>query len=100
MAAVYATLQKVVAEMSVNVRTRRSHSPPRALSYRLSSTALSRPARIPLTWQSSLNAIHGRAFFVQFNLDTLQSWLATAESVIGIAIEGVFVAMLIQRLFR
>ena len=48
----------------------------------------------------SLNAIHGRVFFIQFGLDTLQSWLATAESVIGIVIEGVFVAMIIQRLFR
>jgi hypothetical protein len=47
-----------------------------------------------------LNAIHGRVFFVQFGLDTLQSWLATAESVIGVVIEGVFVAMIIQRLFR
>jgi uncharacterized protein YjbI with pentapeptide repeats len=50
--------------------------------------------------QISLNAIHGRVFFAQFHLDTLQSWLATAESVVGIVIEGVFVAMLIQRLFR
>jgi hypothetical protein len=50
--------------------------------------------------QISLNAIHGRVFFAQFGLDTLQSWLATAESVIGIVIEGVFVAMIIQRLFR
>jgi hypothetical protein len=49
--------------------------------------------------QISLNAIHGRVFFVQFGLDTLQSWLATAESVIGIVIEGVFVAMVIQRFF-
>jgi hypothetical protein len=50
--------------------------------------------------QISLNAIHGRVFFAQFALDTAQSWLATAESVVGIVIEGVFVAMLIQRLFR
>jgi hypothetical protein len=50
--------------------------------------------------QISLNAIHGRVFFAQFHLDTFQSWLATAESVIGIVIEGVFVAMIIQRLFR
>ncbi len=50
--------------------------------------------------QISLNAIHGRVFFASFTLDTLQSWLATAESVAGIVIEGVFVAMLIQRLFR
>ena len=49
--------------------------------------------------QISLNAIHGRVFFVQFGLDTLQSWLATIESIFGIVIEGVFVAMLIQRFF-
>ena len=49
--------------------------------------------------QISLNAIHGRVFFAQFHLDTLQSWLATAESIIGIVIEGVFVAMLVQRFF-
>jgi hypothetical protein len=49
--------------------------------------------------QVSLNAVHGRVFFVQFHLDTLQSWLATAESIIGIVIEGVFVAMLVQRFF-
>jgi hypothetical protein len=28
--------------------------------------------------QISLNAIHGRVFFAQFHLDTIQSWLATA----------------------
>lgn len=50
-------------------------------------------------YQVSLNAVHGRVFFVQFGLDTLQSWLATAESIIGIVIEGVFVAMIIQRFF-
>lgn len=50
-------------------------------------------------FQISLNAIHGRVFFVQFGLDTVQSWLATAESIVGIVIEGVFVAMLIQRFF-
>jgi hypothetical protein len=50
-------------------------------------------------FQISLNAIHGRVFFAQFGLDTAQSWLATAESIVGIVIEGVFVAMLIQRFF-
>jgi hypothetical protein len=49
--------------------------------------------------QISLNAVHGRVFFAQFHLDTLQSWLATAESIMGIVIEGVFVALLIQRFF-
>jgi|SRR6516164_6092437 hypothetical protein len=50
--------------------------------------------------QISFNAIHRRVIFAQFALDTLQSWLATAESVIGVVIEGVFVAMIIQRLFH
>jgi hypothetical protein len=49
--------------------------------------------------QISLNAIHGRVFFAQFGLDTRQSWLATGESILGIVIEGAFVAMLIQRFF-
>jgi len=49
--------------------------------------------------QISLNAIHGRVFFAQFGLDTVQSWIAMAESVVAIVIEGVFVAVLIQRLF-
>ena len=30
--------------------------------------------------EASLNAIHGRVFFAQFHLDTVQSWLATAAS--------------------
>lgn len=51
------------------------------------------------TLQISLNAVHGRVFFAQFHLDTLQSWLATGESIIGIIVESVFVAMLIQRFF-
>jgi hypothetical protein len=46
-----------------------------------------------------LNAIHGRVFFAKFSLDTAQSWLATGESLVGIVIEGMFVAMLIQRFF-
>jgi purine-cytosine permease-like protein len=33
------------------------------------------------------------------SLDTAQSWIATAESVVGIVNEGLFVAVLIQRLF-
>jgi len=49
--------------------------------------------------QLSLNAIHGRVFFSQFTLDTPDSWLATIESIVGIVIDGIFVAMLIQRFF-
>jgi hypothetical protein len=47
----------------------------------------------------SLTAIHGRVFFEQFNF-TPQAWIAAIESVVGIVIEGIFVAMLIQRWFQ
>lgn len=46
----------------------------------------------------SLTAIHRRVFFEQFNF-TVQAWVAAVESIVGIVIEGVFVAMLIQRFF-
>ena len=56
-----------------------------------------------LTWYQailvSLTAIHGRVFFESFGLNSIQSWIAAIESVVGIVIEGVFVAMLIQRFF-
>jgi hypothetical protein len=47
----------------------------------------------------SLTAIHGRVFITSFGLDSVQSWVAAIESVVGIVIEGTFVAMLIQRFF-
>lgn len=53
-------------------------------------------------WDSflvSLSAIHGRAVFEQLGAWTPAAWVAAIESVIGIVIEGVFVAMLIQRFF-
>jgi Pentapeptide repeats (8 copies) len=54
-------------------------------------------------WDSflvSLSAIHGRATFETLGAWTPAAWVAAVESVIGIFIEGVFVAMIIQRLFR
>jgi hypothetical protein len=33
-------------------------------------------------------------------LDSAQAWITTVQSVVGVAIAGVFVAMLIQRYFR
>jgi hypothetical protein len=47
----------------------------------------------------SLTAIHGRVFITTFGRDSIQAWIAAVESVVGIVIEGVFVAMLIQRFF-
>jgi uncharacterized protein YjbI with pentapeptide repeats len=47
----------------------------------------------------SLTAVHGRVFFEQFGLNSVQAWIAAVEAVVGLVIEGVFVAMLIQRFF-
>jgi uncharacterized protein YjbI with pentapeptide repeats len=51
-------------------------------------------------WDSflvSLSAIHGRTVFEQLGAWTPAAWTAAVESVVGIVIEGVFVAMLVQR---
>lgn len=53
-------------------------------------------------WDSflvSLSAIHGRTTFEQLGAWSPAAWTAAVESVFGIVIEGVFVAMLIQRFF-
>jgi hypothetical protein len=47
----------------------------------------------------SLSAIHGRTTFEQLGAWTPAAWTAAVESVVGILIEGVFVAMLVQRFF-
>jgi hypothetical protein len=57
---------------------------------------------IQALWDSflvSLSAIHGRTTFEQLGAWTPTAWVAAVESVVGIVIEGVFVAMLIQRFF-
>jgi hypothetical protein len=57
-------------------------------------------------WQSfldcflvSVSAVHGRTTFELLGAWSLAAWAAAVESVVGIVIEGVFVAMLIQRFF-
>lgn len=53
-------------------------------------------------WDSfliSLSAIHGRTTFEQLGAWSFAAWIAAVESVVGIVIEGVFVAMLVQRFF-
>jgi uncharacterized protein YjbI with pentapeptide repeats len=56
---------------------------------------------VPLVdaFQVSITAIHGRVFFEQLKLGSTVAWVAAAESIIGIVIEGVFTAMLVQRFF-
>jgi hypothetical protein len=60
-------------------------------------------AGTPLAWPDALlvsfTAIHGRVFLGQFGLHTALSWIAGVEAVAGIVVEGIFVAMLIQRFF-
>jgi hypothetical protein len=47
----------------------------------------------------SVNSEQKRYELTPFGLDSLQSWIAAVESVVGIVIEGVFVAMPIQWFF-
>jgi hypothetical protein len=47
----------------------------------------------------SLSAVHGRATFEQLGAWSAAAWVAAVQSVAGIVIEGVFVAMLVQRFF-
>jgi uncharacterized protein YjbI with pentapeptide repeats len=59
------------------------------------------PPHLPLhqAFLESITAFHGRVFFEQFNLDTPQIWFTSLEAIAGLIIEGVFIAMLIQRFF-
>ncbi|SRR5258708_7184674 len=47
----------------------------------------------------SIMAFHGRVFLEQFNTNTPQIWLTAFEGITGLVVEGVFIAMLIQRYF-
>jgi uncharacterized protein YjbI with pentapeptide repeats len=47
----------------------------------------------------SFTGMHGRVFVGNFGLDSVLSWIAGVEALAGIVFEGVFVAMLVQRLF-
>ncbi len=47
----------------------------------------------------SVTAFHGRVFSGQFGIATPVAWVAAVEAVLGLLIEGVFIAMLTQRFF-
>jgi hypothetical protein len=57
----------------------------------------------PLTWPEaflvSITAFHGRVYAAQFPPGSAQSWASVIESVVGVVIEGIFIAMLTQRFF-
>ncbi len=48
----------------------------------------------------SITAFHGRVFSEQFYPNTPQIWITAIEAIAGLIIEGVFIAMLIQRFFE
>ena len=47
----------------------------------------------------SVTAFHGRVFVEVFASNTPQIWVTASEAVVGLLIEGIFVAMLTQRFF-
>ena len=47
----------------------------------------------------SVTAFHGRVFSESFRVGGPAAWVAAAEAVLGLVIEGVFIAMLTQRFF-
>ncbi len=55
---------------------------------------------LPQAFLVSITAFHGRVFFEQFSLNAPQIWFTAFEAVAGLIIEGVFIAMLIQRFFN
>ena len=59
------------------------------------------PPHLPLdqAFLESITALHGRVFLEQFSPHTPQIWLTALEAIAGLIIEGVFIAMLIQRFF-
>ncbi len=47
----------------------------------------------------SITAFHGRVFYEAFTPDTPQIWVTAFEAIMGLVIEGVFIAMLAQKFF-
>jgi uncharacterized protein YjbI with pentapeptide repeats len=65
------------------------------------------PKGHPAAWQRpidalwvSVTAIHGRVFFESFAEYSKLAWIAAIESVCGIVVEAIFVAVLLQRMFN
>jgi hypothetical protein len=58
------------------------------------------PSDLSSGFLERVTAFHGRVFLEQFTLGTPQIWATAFEIVTGLVIKGVFIAMLVQRLFR
>jgi len=48
---------------------------------------------------TSITAFHGRVFAAGFKAGDALSWVTAAEALVGVIVEGVFIAMLTQRFF-
>lgn len=49
---------------------------------------------------ASVTAFHGRVFSEEFSLQSPQAWVAAIEAILGFVVEGIFIAMLVQRVFN
>jgi hypothetical protein len=70
-----------------------------ALAYFVLGTHLPPHLHLDQAYLESITAFHGRVFLEQFSTNTPQIWLTALEAIAGRIIEGVFIAMLIQRFF-
>lgn len=71
-----------------------------ALAYYLLGAAGQGPPFTPVeALLVSITAFHGRVFSEPFAVSSPQAWVAAFEAVTGLIVEGVFVAMLVQRFF-
>jgi uncharacterized protein YjbI with pentapeptide repeats len=70
-----------------------------ALAYFVLGMHLSPHLHLDQAFLESITAFHGGVFLEQFNPDTPQIWFTALEAIAGLIIEGVFIAMLIQRFF-
>ncbi len=70
-----------------------------ALAYFVLGMHFSPHLHLDQAYLESITAFHGRVFLEQFSTNTPQIWLTALEAIAGLVIEGVFIAMLIQRFF-
>ncbi|HLY30607.1 MAG TPA: pentapeptide repeat-containing protein, partial [Ktedonobacterales bacterium] len=70
-----------------------------ALLYFFIGQASGHPMSVAAAIITSVTAFHGRVFAGGFTPGDALSWVTAAEAVIGVIVEGVFIAMLTQRFF-
>ena len=70
-----------------------------SLSSTFSSESITPHPTLAQAFLEIITAFHGGVILEQFTLDTPQIWATAFEVVTGLVIEGVFIAMLVQRFF-